>query len=34
MGKLAYSRTKACLAGSTFVQMLSVEPVLVEGGSL
>lgn len=34
LGKLAYSRMMSCLAGNTFIQMLSVESVLVEGGSL
>jgi LacI family transcriptional regulator, galactose operon repressor len=34
MGKLAYTRMMSCLAGSTFIQLLSVESVLVEGGSL
>ena len=34
LGKLAFTRMMACLSGSTFIQMLSVESVLVEGGSL
>lgn len=34
LGKLAFTRMMACLSGSTFVQELTVESVLVEGGSL
>jgi LacI family transcriptional regulator len=34
LGKLAFSRMMACLAGSTFVRELTVESVLVEGGSI
>ena len=34
LGKLAFSRMMSCLAGSTFIQMLSAESELVEGGSL
>jgi LacI family transcriptional regulator len=34
LGKLAFRRMMECLAGSTFMQELTVESVLVEGGSL
>lgn len=34
LGKLAFRRMMECLAGSTFLQELTVESVLVEGGSL
>lgn len=34
LGKLAFSRMMACLAGSSFVRELTVESILVEGGSL
>ena len=34
LGKLAFRRMMECLAGSTFVQELTVESILVEGGSL
>lgn len=34
LGQLAYKRMMACLTGSTFVQELTVESVLVKGGSL
>lgn len=34
LGKLAFTRMMACLGGSTFVQELYIESVLVEGGSL
>ena len=34
LGKLAYKRMTECLNGSTFVQELTVESVLVKGGSL
>jgi LacI family transcriptional regulator len=34
LGKLAFSSMMACLAGSTFIQELTIESVLVEGGSL
>jgi LacI family transcriptional regulator len=34
LGKLAFSRMMICLAGSTFVQDLTIESVLVEGGSI
>lgn len=34
LGKLAYKRMLECLKGSTFMQELTVESVLVRGGSL
>jgi len=34
LGKLAFSSMMACLAGSTFIQELTIESILVEGGSL
>lgn len=34
LGKLAFSSMMACLGGSTFTQELTIECVLVEGGSL
>lgn len=34
LGKLAFRRMMECLAGSTFMQELTVESILVEGGSL
>ncbi len=34
LGKLAFSSMMACLGGSTFIQELTTEAVLVEGGSL
>jgi len=34
LGKLAFSSMMACLAGSTFVQELTIESVLVKGGSI
>ena len=34
LGKLAFTRMMGCLSGSTFMQELIVESVLVEGGSL
>jgi len=34
LGKLAFSSMMACLGGSTFIQELTIESVLVEGGSL
>jgi len=34
LGKLAYNRMMACLSGSTFIQNLKVDAVLVNGGSL
>lgn len=34
LGKLAFSSMMACMKGSTFPQELTIEPVLVEGGSL
>ncbi len=34
LGKLAFSSMMACLAGSTFIQELTTESLLVEGGSL
>ncbi len=34
LGKLAFTSMMACLAGSTFIQELTTESVLVEGGSL
>jgi LacI family transcriptional regulator len=34
LGKLAFSSMMACLGGSTFIQELTIESILVEGGSL
>jgi LacI family transcriptional regulator len=34
LGKLAFKRMMECLAGSSFLQELTVESVLVQGGSL
>jgi LacI family transcriptional regulator len=34
LGKLAFSSMMACMAGSSFVQDLTIESILVEGGSL
>lgn len=34
LGKLAFTRMLACIAGSTFIQELTIESVLVEGGSI
>lgn len=34
LGKLAFSSMMACLAGSTFIQELTTESILVEGGSM
>ena len=34
LGKLAFKRMMSCLSGNTFLQELTVESVLVEGGSL
>ncbi|MBC7914272.1 MAG: LacI family DNA-binding transcriptional regulator [Pyrinomonadaceae bacterium] len=34
LGKLAFTRMLACLAGSYFVQELTVDSILVDGGSL
>jgi LacI family transcriptional regulator len=34
LGKLAFTSMMACLAGSTFIQELTIESLLVEGGSL
>ncbi len=34
LGKLAFSRMMVCLAGSTFIQNLTIDSLLVEGGSL
>jgi LacI family transcriptional regulator len=34
LGKLAFSSMMACLAGSTFIQELTIESLWVEGGSL
>ncbi|MGC4102181.1 LacI family DNA-binding transcriptional regulator [Ferruginibacter sp.] len=34
LGKLAFSSMMACLGGSTFIQELTTEAVMVEGGSL
>jgi LacI family transcriptional regulator len=34
LGKLAFSSMMACLAGSTFLQELTIESLLVEGGSI
>lgn len=34
LGKLAFSRMMICLAGSTFIQNLTIDSLLVEGASL
>ena len=34
LGKLAFSSMMACLGGSTFIQELTTESILVEGGSI
>ncbi len=34
LGKLAFSAMMACIAGSTFIQELTTESILVEGGSM
>ncbi len=34
LGRLAFSSMMACLGGSTFIQELTIESVLVEGGSM
>jgi len=34
LAKMAFSRMLACVAGSSYVQELKIEPILVEGGSL
>jgi len=34
LGKLSFKRMSECIAGSTFMQELTVDSVLVEGGSL
>jgi LacI family transcriptional regulator len=34
LGKLAFSSMMACVGGSTFIQELTIESILVEGGSL
>ena len=34
LGKLAFSSMMACIAGSTFIQELTIESLLVEGGSI
>jgi LacI family transcriptional regulator len=34
LGKLAFTHMLACIAGNTFVQELTIESVLVEGGSI
>lgn len=34
LGKLAFSSMMACIAGSTFIQELTTESILVEGGSV
>jgi len=34
LGKLAFTRMMACIGGSTFMQELSIQSTLVEGGSL
>ena len=34
LGKLAFKRMKECIGGSTFMQELTVDSLLVEGGSL
>ena len=34
LGKLAFKRMMSCLSGNTFLQELTVDSMLVEGGSL
>ena len=34
LGKLAYNRMMACIAGSTFMQTITLDSILIEGGSL
>jgi LacI family transcriptional regulator len=34
LGKLTFSSMMACLGGSTFIQELSIESMLIDGGSL
>ncbi len=34
LGKLAFTRMMSCLAGSSFVRELTIDSILVEGGSL
>ncbi len=34
LGKLAFSSMMACIAGSTFIQELTIESLLVQGGSI
>jgi LacI family transcriptional regulator len=34
LAKMAFSRMLACVAGSSYVQELKIESVLIEGGSL
>jgi LacI family transcriptional regulator len=34
LGKMAFNRMMSCISGSTFVQTLTLDAVLVEGGSL
>jgi LacI family transcriptional regulator len=34
LGKLAFKRMMSCLSGNTFLQELTVESLLVDGGSL
>ena len=34
LGKLAFSSMMACMAGSAFMQELTIESMLVEGGSI
>lgn len=34
LGKLAFTRMMACLAGSTFAQTLTADAILIDGGSL
>lgn len=34
LGKLAFSSMMACIAGSTFIQELTIESMLMDGGSL
>jgi LacI family transcriptional regulator len=34
LGRLAFNRMMTCMAGSTFIQNLTIDSILVEGGSL
>lgn len=34
LGKLAFKRMMSCISGSTFIQTITLESVLVEGGSI